>query len=206
MCYALPLDYKNAALNLGFSGGLMLPWSKSCVNRPLFPPRANKIFLSENSSVFGFMGGLDSLWSLRYRGVHGPNIGMQTRDDSSSSLMNIALDGDLAFSAFADLSFDLPVKVLRDKGIYGHVFASAGSVLKLKEIKPNNFSLRNLMESFRTSVKCGIVLPIKNRYNMEVNICHIMERSFNQIESKFGLQLCFSILRPQMVTLTAKKK
>lgn len=54
------------------------------------------------------------------------------------------LGGDLAVSAFADLSFDLPLRWFREKGIHGHLFACAGNVAKLIE---NEYGI-SLCQSF----------------------------------------------------------
>jgi outer membrane protein insertion porin family len=78
------------------------------------------------------------------------------------------LGGDLAVSAFADLSFDLPVKFLKDTGIHGHAFLSAGNLAKLSENEYKNFSFRDFGRTFRSCAGVGIVCPTK-LFRMEVH-------------------------------------
>ena len=108
---------------------------------------------------FGPLGSLNPIWGFKCRGL-GPS---EPRRQGSG---RDALGGDLAVSAFADLSFDLPTAVLKQNGIHGHVFASAGNVA---EVKAKGFSMENFMKSFRSSIGCGIVIPIKDLFRMEVS-------------------------------------
>ena len=78
------------------------------------------------------------------------------------------LGGDLAVSAFAELSFDLPLRWFREKGIHGHLFACAGNVAKLTKNEYRNFSLPKFLESTRSSVGAGIVFPT-NLFRLEVS-------------------------------------
>ncbi|KAK9214770.1 hypothetical protein WN944_006769 [Citrus x changshan-huyou] len=83
-----------------------------------------------------------------------------------SALWGDFLGGDLAVSAFADLSFDLPLRWFREKGIHGHLFACAGNVAKLIENEYLNFSLPKFLESNRSSAGAGIVFPT-NLFRLE---------------------------------------
>ncbi|KAK9181038.1 hypothetical protein WN944_024175 [Citrus x changshan-huyou] len=69
------------------------------------------------------------------------------------------LGGDLVVSAFADLSFDLPLRWFREKRIHGHLFACAGNVAKLTKNEYRNFSFPKFLESTRSSIGVGIVSP-----------------------------------------------
>ena len=67
--------------------------------------------------------------------------------------------GDVAVTAFADLSFDLPLKPLRELGIHGHAFISAGNLAKLTEHGRGKFSLTDFLQIFRSSAGFGVVVP-----------------------------------------------
>lgn len=76
--------------------------------------------------------------------------------------------GDLAVTAFADLSFDLPLRFFREKGIYGHAFARAGSLQKVTEQAFRDLTSKKFLESFRSSVGLGIIVPTR-LFRMEVS-------------------------------------
>lgn len=80
------------------------------------------------------------------------------------------LGGDLAFTGFADLSFDFPLRVLREAGIHGHFFACAGNLSKLTENAFRDFSFKKFLESSRSSAGFGIVVPTK-LFRLEVSFC-----------------------------------
>ncbi|XP_041016237.1 uncharacterized protein LOC121258765 [Juglans microcarpa x Juglans regia] len=100
------------------------------------------------------------------------------------------LGGDLAVTAFADLSFDLPIKWLRDRGIHGHIFAGAGNLAKLTENEFRNFFFRKFLESFRSSVGVGIVVPTK-LFRLEGNFYYIVKQHDHD-RGKTGFRFSFS--------------
>ncbi|KAL6496693.1 hypothetical protein OROHE_027399 [Orobanche hederae] len=106
------------------------------------------------------------------------------------SEMILVLGGDLAFTAFADLSLDLPLKVFSDAGIHGHIFACTGSLNKLSEKAYKEISLQKFRDSFRSSAGVGIIIPTK-LFRMEVNYCHILKQHEHD-QGKNGVQFSFS--------------
>lgn len=76
---------------------------------------------------------------------------------------------DLALNAFADISYDIPYKLLKYAGIYGHAFVSAESHTILTDYKFLNFFLKNYFHSYRSYVGYGVVIPTKF-FQMEVKI------------------------------------
>ncbi|OEL21988.1 hypothetical protein BAE44_0016990 [Dichanthelium oligosanthes] len=67
-----------------------------------------------------------------------------------------SLGGDIAVTAFANLSFDIPLKPLRDLGIHGHAFVCAGNLGKLTECGLQKFPLTNFLQTFRSSAGFGL--------------------------------------------------
>lgn len=157
--YAVPFGFYNAAINFGVSGGVSFPWGSGYQNRPSSIPE--RFFLGGNSSPVCSLSGPSALWGFKTRGV-GPSE-PKRKGDSERDFVG----GDAAVTAFADLSFDLPVRWLRERGIHGHVFACAGNMAKLSENEFRNFTAPKFLETFRTSVGAGIVLPT-SLFRMEV--------------------------------------
>ncbi|XP_010693075.2 uncharacterized protein LOC104906064 [Beta vulgaris subsp. vulgaris] len=190
--YALPLGFYRAALNLGVSAGLLFPWGRGFLDRPSSLP--DRFFMGGNTSPVCALGGPSSVLGFKCRGLGPTEPRRQTRDkpddDSTAGPERDAVGGDLAVSAFADLSFDLPLRVLKDAGIHGHIFASTGNLVKLTENEWRKFSTKNFMQSFRSTVGCGIIVPT-NLFRMEVNYCHIV-RQFDHDHGKTGVQFSFS--------------
>lgn len=79
-----------------------------------------------------------------------------------------SLGGNFTVTALADLSFDLPTRWFRERGIHAHVFAYAGNVAMLTENEFRSFSMQKFIGSLRSSAGIGIVIPT-NRFCMEVN-------------------------------------
>ena len=156
---AVPLGFYAAALNFGVSGGVTFPWGSGYKNRASSVPE--RFFLGGNSSPVCSLSGPSALWGFSTRGL-GPNEARR-RGDVERDFVG----GDAAVTAFADLSFDLPVRWLRERGVHGHVFACAGNTAKLTENEFRNFSGPKFLETFRTSVGAGIVLPV-SLFRMEV--------------------------------------
>ena len=131
-----------------------------------------RFFLGGNLSPICSLGGPSALWGFKTRGLGPAEPRRQVRGDSSDENADASerdfLGGDLAVSAFADLSFDLPLRWFREKGIHGHLFACAGNVAKLTENEYRNFSLPKFLESTRSSAGAGIVFPT-NLFRLEVS-------------------------------------
>ncbi|CAN6982123.1 hypothetical protein Bca4012_003958 [Brassica carinata] len=179
---AVPFGFYNAALNIGVSGGVTFPWGSGYQNRASSVPE--RFFLGGNSSPVCSLGGPSALWGFKTRGV-GHNEPKRKGDDERDFI-----GGDAAVTAFADLSFDLPVRWLRERGVHGHVFACAGNMAKLTENEFRNVTAPKLLETFRTSVGAGIVLPT-SLFRMEINYCHILKKQEHD-KAKSGFFLTFS--------------
>ncbi|XP_006297404.2 sorting and assembly machinery component 50 homolog B [Capsella rubella] len=180
--YAVPFGFYNTALNFGVSGGVSFPWGSGYQNRPSSVPE--RFFLGGNSSPLCSLGGPSALWGFKTRGL-GPNE-PRRKGDSERDFVG----GDAAVTAFADLSFDLPVRWLRERGIHGHVFASVGNMAKLSENEFRNFSAPKFLETVRTSVGAGIVLPT-SVFRMELNYCHVLKKQEHD-QARSGVCVTFS--------------
>ncbi|KAF2296292.1 hypothetical protein GH714_037273 [Hevea brasiliensis] len=166
--YAVPLGFLRSALNLGISGGLIFPWGTGFLNMP--SPLPERFFLGGNLSPICTLGGPIALYGFRTRGLGPTDLRRQLQSNPTDDSADPARDyigGDLAVTAFADVSFDFPSKWCQSKGIHGHMFASTGNIDKLTENAYQNLSLRKFVESFRTSVGVGIVVPA-NLFRLEV--------------------------------------
>ncbi|ONK61829.1 uncharacterized protein A4U43_C08F34020 [Asparagus officinalis] len=190
---ALPLGFLNSALNFGVAAGAIMPWGSGF--RTLPSPLPDRFHIGGSTSPVCTLGGPTSLLGFRTRGL-GPTdlrrLIPRTSDDpdSQSSPELDVLGGDIAITAFADLSFDLPLEILRKTGIHGHVFATAGNLAKITEGEINSFSLQNLWSTARSSIGIGMIVPTK-LFRMEINYCHILKKS-EQDRAKTGVQFSFS--------------
>ncbi|CAM0883000.1 unnamed protein product [Alopecurus aequalis] len=175
---SVPLGFYNAALNVGIAAGVILPLGRGFME--LSSPVPDRFYLGGHSSPVCSLGALSSLLGFKIRGV-GPSEprksapGESLTDHAAASTGRDYLGGDLAVSAFADLSFDLPLKLLRDTGIHGHAFLSAGNLAKLSDSEYKNFSFPEFRRTFRSSAGVGIVWPTK-LYRLEINYCHILKK------------------------------
>ncbi|XP_076910274.1 uncharacterized protein LOC143567863 [Bidens hawaiensis] len=187
--YALPLGFARTALNFGVAGGALFPWGTDFLNKPTSLP--DRFFLGGNSSPVCTLGGPTSLLGFKTRGL-GPSEPKREVNTNSedTNLERDYLGGDLAATAFADLSFDLPLKVLRDANIHAHAFACAGSLTKLTENSFRDFSFQKYRDSFRCSAGFGLIVPTK-LFRMEINYCHIL-RQHEHDRAKTGVQFSFS--------------
>ncbi|KAL3524002.1 hypothetical protein ACH5RR_016836 [Cinchona calisaya] len=191
--YAFPLGFFNAALNFGVSSGIVFPWGSGFLNRSSGLPE--RFFLGGNYSPVCTVGGPTSILGFKSRGLGpaeprrqvGENSNNETADASSE--MDF-LGGDLAVTAFVDLSFDIPLKVFSDAGIHGHAFACSGSLTSLTENSYRNFSLKKFQESFRSSAGFGIIVPTK-LFRLEVNYCYMVKKQAHD-RGKTGVQFSFS--------------
>lgn len=167
---AIPLGFYRTAVNLGISSGVIFPWGTGAFGRPSSLPE--RFFLGGNSSPVCTLGGPTTLLGFKTRGV-GPTeqrrlIRDNPKSENSETSGRDVIGGDLAVTAFADLSFDLPLKLFRDAGVHGHVFACAGNLTKLTEGELRKLSFRKFMDSFRSSAGFGIIVPTK-LFRMEVS-------------------------------------
>ncbi|KAL5231945.1 hypothetical protein ABZP36_030721 [Zizania latifolia] len=189
---AVPLGFYNTALNVGLGVGAILPLGRGFMN--LSSPVPDRFYLGGHSSPVCSLSGLSSLLGFRTRGI-GPTeprrlVPSESDDGSTATQRRDYLGGDLAVSAFADLSFDLPLKLFRDAGIHGHAFLTAGNLAKLSEGEYKRFSLSEFGRTFRSSAGAGIILPTK-LFRVEVNYCYILKQSEHD-SGKTGIQFSFS--------------
>ncbi|XP_071734393.1 uncharacterized protein [Rutidosis leptorrhynchoides] len=185
--YALPLGFARAALNFGVAGGALFPWGNGFSNKPV--SLCDRFFLGGNSSPVCTLGGPTSLLGFKTRGL-GPSEPRRELRGKAEDAERDFVGGDLAVTAFADLSFDLPLKVLRDSNIHGHAFGSVGSLVKLTENSYRDISFKNFRDSFRSSIGVGVIVPTK-LFRMEVNYCYIL-RQHEHDQAKTGVQFSFS--------------
>lgn len=140
---------------------------------PTFLPE--RFFLGGHSSPVCTLGGPTTLLGFKSRGLGPTEPRRQVKDKSNDENFETSerdvLGGDLAVTAFADLSFDLPLKIFREAGIHGHLFACSGNLTKLSENEFRNFTVRKFLDSFRCSAGFGIIFPTK-LFRMEVSFPH----------------------------------
>ncbi|RDX89720.1 Sorting and assembly machinery component 50-like protein [Mucuna pruriens] len=189
---AVPFGFYNTALNLGISAGAVFPWGHGFMNKP--SPLPERFYLGGDFSPVCTLGGPITLWGFKTRGLGPTEPRRRSRDgiidDNDDSSRWDFIGGDLAVTAFADLSFDFPVRWLRDHGIHGHVFAGAGNTAKLTQYEYKRFSPRKFLESFRTSVGCGFVVPTR-LFRLEGNFYHILKQDEHD-SGKTGFRFSFS--------------
>ncbi|KAG9453588.1 hypothetical protein H6P81_006492 [Aristolochia fimbriata] len=191
--FAIPLGFYRSALNFGVTAGVALPWGKGFMSMPT--PLPEQFFIGSHLSPVCSLGGPSTLFGFKCRGL-GPSesrrflINKAGQDDSAVDPGRDVLGGDLAVTAFADLSFDLPLKLFREAGIHGHMFACAGNLAKLSGGEIQNFSLKKFGETFRSSAGCGIVIPTK-LFRIEINYCYILKQ-LEHDQGKTGIQFNFS--------------
>lgn len=145
-------------------------------------PTCERFYMGGHSSPVCKLGGPASLFGFKQR-LLGPTdmqrlISSKRIEDkgtassggdvsgSITSQDTDVIGGDLAVTAFADLSFDLPLKVFRESGVHGHVFINAGNLVKLSE-ELTNFSFHRFLDTFRSSAGVGIIFPTR-LFRMEV--------------------------------------
>uniref|UniRef100_A0A0C9QN36 TSA: Wollemia nobilis Ref_Wollemi_Transcript_19492_2091 transcribed RNA sequence n=1 Tax=Wollemia nobilis TaxID=56998 RepID=A0A0C9QN36_9CONI len=191
--YAIPLGFYKAALNVGLSGGILLPWGKGFQN--LSTPVPDRFFMGGHSSPVCNLRGPTSLLGFRTRGIGSTDVRRSNndsskRDDAYGSSESDSLGGDLAVTSFADLSFDLPLKLFRDAGIHGHCFICAGNLTTLTGDGRQPLSMREFGSSFRCSAGAGIIIPTR-LFRIEINYCKIL-RQLEHDHAKLGIQFNFS--------------
>lgn len=189
--FAIPLGFYSAALNIGVSGGLIMPWGEGFCKKKT--PISDRFFMGGHSSLVCDMNGPNTILGFRSRGVGPTEIrraSAAVKDGTEATQLRDTLGGDLAVTGFADLSFDLPVGYLREQNIHGHCFICAGNLIGLAEEDRRSLSFQTFLSSFRCSAGAGIVIPTR-LFRLEVNFCQIL-RQFENDRGKRGLQLCFS--------------
>ncbi|XP_072997881.1 uncharacterized protein [Typha latifolia] len=190
---ALPLGFFNAALNVGVAAGVIMPWGAGF--KDLVSPLPERFYLGGQSSPVCSLSGPSTLLGFKTRGL-GPTDSRRFipsrsgKDEAPASPGRDVLGGDAAVTAFADLSFDLPLKLFRESGIHGHAFVCAGNLAKLTENELKNFSFQKFLYSFRSSAGFGIILPTK-LFRLEINYCYILKQ-FEHDHGKTGIQFNFS--------------
>ncbi|KAK8648452.1 hypothetical protein V6N13_129204 [Hibiscus sabdariffa] len=94
-----------------------------------------KFFLGGNLSPVCAFGGPKALWGFKTRA---------SGSDEPTGQINVqnAIGGNFTVTALADLSFDLPSRWFRERGIHAHVFAYAGNVANLTENEFRSFSIQ----------------------------------------------------------------
>ncbi|KAE9587727.1 putative bacterial surface antigen (D15), POTRA domain, BamA/TamA [Lupinus albus] len=190
--YAVPFGLYNTALNFGVSAGAVFPWGHGFMDKP--SPFSERFYLGGDFSLACTLGGPMTLWGFKTRGSGPTEPRRKSRDgifdgyDDSSRWDSIG--GDLAATAFADLSFDLPIRWLREHGIHGHVFAASGNTTKLTQHEYKNFSPRKFLDSCRTLVGCGFVIPTRF-FCLEGNYYYILRQDGHD-HGKTGFRFGFS--------------
>lgn len=172
----MPLGFFNSALNVGLGAGVILPLGRGFMNSS--SPVPDRFYLGGHSSPVCSLSGLSSLLGFRTRGI-GPTeprrlVPSESDGNSSATPGRDYLGGDLAVSAFADLSFDLPLKLFRDAGIHGHAFLTAGNLAKLSEGEYKKFSFPEFRSTFRSTAGVGIILPTK-LFRVEVHFLFFLK-------------------------------
>ncbi|CAB4270986.1 unnamed protein product [Prunus armeniaca] len=192
--FAVPFGFYHAALNFGISAGVIFPWGTGFLNKPSSLPE--RFFLGGDFSPVCTVGGPTTVWGFKTRGL-GPteprrHVTDNSTDENSESSGRDSIGGDLAVSAFADISFDLPLRWLKEHGVHGHIFAGAGNLAKLTENEFRNFSVPKFLQSFRSSLGAGVVIPTKF-FRLECNYYYILKQ-FEHDRGKTGFR--FSISAP----------
>ncbi|KAL1559275.1 hypothetical protein AAHA92_09636 [Salvia divinorum] len=193
--YAIPLGIYGAAFNFGISGGMIFPWGNASLNASSYLPE--RFYMGYNSSPILSLRGPTSVLGFKATGLgpaeHRRLVSNYSSDGKSKIFEKDHISGDLAVTAFADFSFNLPLRVLQEVGIHGHIFACTGSLNKFSENAYKGFSFQKFRDSFRSWVGFGMIIPTK-LFRMEVNYCHILKQHEHD-SPKMGLQFSFSRLQ-----------
>lgn len=190
---AIPLGIANAALTANIHVGALVPWGFSS-------PSAYKPQISRINDRF-FLGGPNSL-----RGFQRYGVGPTDMRSGKESEGRDSLGGDFLISASTGVSFDLPLRVIRDIGLHGQAFVCAGNLLPFSSMRrmvesstqasdiPKNIA-SGLLQSMRCSAGVGLVWPtVFGR--LEVNYCYILRSNSDDRCSKRGWQVGFSSTAP----------
>ncbi|KAL5206508.1 hypothetical protein ABZP36_034717 [Zizania latifolia] len=190
---ALPLGVLNGALNAGMAAGIIHPLARGSMMGSK-SPLSEQFYLGGNRSLMCRLGGPSSLLGFKKRGLGLTDlqtcIPKNSENGASTSPELDTVGSDIALTAFADLSFDIPLKPLRELGIHGHAFVSAGNLAKLAEPDLRKFPLTEFLQTFRSSAGFGVVVPT-TLFRIEVNYCRILKQ-FDHDMGKTGIQFNFS--------------
>eukprot|EP00245_Coleochaete_scutata_P004744 TRINITY_DN17665_c0_g1_i1.p1 TRINITY_DN17665_c0_g1~~TRINITY_DN17665_c0_g1_i1.p1 ORF type:complete len:504 (-),score=69.59 TRINITY_DN17665_c0_g1_i1:472-1956(-) len=172
-------------LNLGASAGVVVPWSWDHPGKWLH----RKTCVSDRF----FLGGVSSFRGFRGKGV-GPHDRRREGPESTPADQPLvpqpentgwdSVGGDLLLSVTASLSFEPPLRFMRSIGLFGHTFATAGTLLPLAGHKGLP-STQELKDSFRVSTGIGLVFPTRLG-RVELNYCHVW-RKLEHDQVKKGL-------------------
>ncbi|MCO5547363.1 hypothetical protein L7F22_000812 [Adiantum nelumboides] len=185
---AIPLGSSfNGALNIGLSGGIMLPWVKDYWQKPFLS--SDRFFVGKYSSLVSEMNGPTTILNLIYRGLSKTKQ-MKNEDGEKPSGFDTGFKGAFAATGFADISFDLPWEPLRKQNLYGHCFVCAGNLADLSEPGRVSSHFQSFVSSLRCFVGAGIVFPTQF-FRFEVNFCQMLG-SENDRGRKRGVQIGFS--------------
>ncbi|XP_066354309.1 uncharacterized protein [Miscanthus floridulus] len=151
---------------------------------------SERFYLGGNRSLVCRLGGPSSLSGFEAKGLELKDFRTSAPNNSENGAFaspELHGGGDIAVTAFADLSFDLPLKPLRELGIHGHTFISAGNLAKLTDHGHGKFSLTDFLQTFRSSAGFGVVVPTK-LFRIEMNYCYILKQ-FDHDKGKAGHHL-----------------
>jgi outer membrane protein insertion porin family len=158
---ALPLGVLNGAFNAGVAAGVIHPLERGSTVSSLL----ERFYLGGNRPLVCRLGGPSSLLGFKTRGLgatefrtHDPH---NSDNGTSTSPELNGLGGGIAVTTFADLSFDLPLKPLRDLGIHGHAFVCAGNLGKLTDYDLWKFPVTDFLQTFRSYAGFGVVVPTR---------------------------------------------
>ncbi|KAI5069389.1 hypothetical protein GOP47_0015690 [Adiantum capillus-veneris] len=188
---AIPLGFYNAALNVGISGGLIMPWGEGF--RQKTTSISDRFFIGGHTPLVCGLDGPVTVSGFRSRGL-GP-MDLRRRaptvtEGSEPAETKDTLGGDLALTGFADLSFDLPLNFLREQDIHAHCFVSAGNLFGLPELDRQSMTWEKIYSSTRVSAGAGVVIPTRI-LRLEINFCRIL-RQFDSDCGKTGFQVSFA--------------
>ncbi|MCO5567394.1 hypothetical protein L7F22_021084 [Adiantum nelumboides] len=159
---AIPLGFFNAALNVGISGGLMMPWGEGF--RQKTTSISDRFFIGGHTSLVCGLNGPVTVSGFRSRGLGPMDLrrrALTVTEGSEPVETSDTLGGDLALTGFADLSFDLPLDYLREQDIHAHCFLSAGNLFGLPELNRQNMTWQKICSSTRVSAGAGVVIPTR---------------------------------------------
>lgn len=188
---AIPLGFHNAALNIGVAAGLVMPLGRGILDSSL----PDRLYMGNHSSPVCTLGGPTALLGYKSGGFSLLDLKRLFRckfdnDDSDASPERSALGGGLAISAFADLSFDIPLELFREYGIHGHMFVCTRNLAKFTGQEFKNFSFPKRKEMFQSSAGFGLIFPTK-LFRTEINYCYILKQSEHD-QARTGVQFNFS--------------
>jgi outer membrane protein insertion porin family len=158
---SIPLGFGNAAINLGISGGFIIPWGKGFSKKTT--PISDRFFIGGNASLACDINGPVKMPGFHCRGVGPMDVRKAINSispEGTEEKLRDALGGDISVTGFADLSFDLPWKYLRERNVHGHCFICGGNLIGLPDID-QFMSVKRFWSSTRVSAGAGLVIPTR---------------------------------------------